>query len=99
MLIKEACKIVLIPLGLTAAASETDAAIQRNIFWWGMTPLIISNEEMSDFMKIVASLEGAGLLIKVVVKQWKMKQNNKTVCYYGMLLCTLGASLLGNLKE
>ena len=62
MLTEEACKSVLIPLGLTAAR---DAAIQRNIFWSGMTPLIISNEEMSDFMKIATSLEDVGVLIKV----------------------------------
>ena len=66
MLTEEACKSVLIPLGLTAAVSATDAVIQRNIFRSGMTPLIISNEEMSDFMKIATSLEDAGVLIKVV---------------------------------
>ena len=66
MLAEEACKSVLIPLGLTAAVSATDAVIQRNIFRSGMTPLIISNEEMSDFIKIATSLEDAGVLIKVV---------------------------------
>ena len=66
MLTEEACKSVLIPLGLTAAVSGTDAVIQRNIFRSGMTPLIISNEEMSDFIKIATSLEDAGVLIKVV---------------------------------
>ena len=66
MLTEEACKSVLIPLGLTAAVSATDAVIQRNIFRSGMTPLIISNEEMSDFMKIATSLEDVGVLIKVV---------------------------------
>ena len=66
MLTEEACKSVLIPLGLTAAVSATDAVIQRNIFRSGMTPLIISNEEMSDFMKTATSLEDAGVLIKVV---------------------------------
>ena len=66
MLTEEACKSVLIPLGLTAAISATDAVIQRNIFRSGMTPLIISNEEMSDFMKIATSLEDVGVLIKVV---------------------------------
>ena len=66
MLTEEACKSVLIPLGLTAAVSATDAVIQRNIFRSGMTPLIISNEEMSDFIKIATSLEDAGVLIKVV---------------------------------
>ena len=57
-------KSVLIPLGLTAGVSPTDAAIQKKIFGSGMTTLIISNEEMNDVMKIVKSLEDSGLFIK-----------------------------------
>ena len=34
------------------------------MFGSGMTALIISNEEVDDIMKIVTSLEEAGLLIK-----------------------------------
>ena len=41
------------PLGLTAVASATDAAIQKKMFGCGMTTLIISNKEMKDIMKIV----------------------------------------------
>ena len=55
------------------------------MFGYGFTALIISNEEMNDIMKIVKSLEESGLLIKVIVKQLKMKQKNKkedfSVCY------------------
>ena len=36
-------KSVLIPLGLIAAASATDAAIQKKIYGSGTTALIISN--------------------------------------------------------
>ena len=43
---------VLIPLGLKAAASATDTAIQKKIFESGITTLIITNEEM-DIVKIV----------------------------------------------
>ena len=50
-------EIVLIALGLTAAASAADAAIHRKMFGSGMTTLIISNEEINDIMKIVKSLE------------------------------------------
>ena len=57
-------KSVLIPLGLTAAASATDAAIHKKMFGSGVTTLVISNEEMNDIMKIVKSLEEFGLLIK-----------------------------------
>ena len=43
---------LLIPLGLTAAASETDAAIHKKRFGSGMTTQIITNEEMNDIMKV-----------------------------------------------
>ena len=59
-------KSVLIPLGLTAAAPATDAAIHKKIFGSGVTKLIISIEEMNDIMKIVKSLEESGLLINGV---------------------------------
>ena len=55
--LKPLAKSVLIPLGLTTAASATDAAIHKKIFGSGMTTMIISNEEMNDIMKIVKSLE------------------------------------------
>ena len=42
---------VLVPLGLTAAESTTDAAIQKKIFGSGATALIISNEEMNNIKK------------------------------------------------
>ena len=58
-------KSVLIPLRLTAA-SATDAAIHKKMFGSGMTTLKISNEEMSDIMKLVKSLDESGLLIKGV---------------------------------
>ena len=43
--LKPLTKSVLIPLGLTAAASATDAAIQEKIFGSGMTTLTISKDE------------------------------------------------------
>ena len=64
--LKSLAKIVLIPLGLTAAAAAADAAIHNRMFGFGTTTLIISNEEMNDIMKIVKSLEESGLLIKGV---------------------------------
>ena len=41
---------VLIPLGLTAAASAADAGIHKTILGSGNTTLIISNEEMNDII-------------------------------------------------
>ena len=66
---KPSAKSVLIALGLTAAASVTDAAIQKKIFGSGMNPLGLAKTKiMNNIMKIVKPLEGAGLLIKDVKK-------------------------------
>ena len=62
--LKPLAKNVLISLGLTAAASTTDAAIHEKIFGSGVTTLISLKEEMNDIMKIVKSLEESGLLTK-----------------------------------
>ena len=95
--LKPLAKSVLVPLGLTAAASATDSAIQKNIFGSGMTTLIISNEKMNDIMKIVKSLEKSGLLIKGVSETIKNEAREQKGGFRGMLLGTLGASLFGNL--
>ena len=57
---------IFIPLGSTAIASATDAAIHKNMFESGMTTLIILNEEINDIMKMVKYLEESGLSIKRV---------------------------------
>ena len=62
---------MLVPLGLTAAASATDAAIQKNISGSETTALIISNEGMEDIMKIIKSHKESGLLIKGVTETIK----------------------------
>ena len=46
--LKPLAKSILIPLGLTGAASATDAAIHNKMFSSGMTILIISNEARND---------------------------------------------------
>ena len=71
--LKPLSKIVLIPLELTASASATDTAIHKKMFGSGVTALIISTEEMIDFMKIVKSFEKSGLLIKGVNETIKNK--------------------------
>ena len=55
-------KIVLRPLGLTAAASSIDTATQKDFYGSGTTTLIVSNEKMNDIIKLVKSLEESGLL-------------------------------------
>ena len=74
---KPLAKSVLIPLGLMAATSTTDAAIHKKLFGSGFTTLIISNEEMEDIMRIVEPLEDFGLLIKDVSETIKNKAKNK----------------------
>ena len=58
--LKSLTKSVLIPLGLTAAASAADAGIHKKILGSGITKLIISNEEMKNIIKIVRSFEELG---------------------------------------
>ena len=53
-------KSVLVPLGLTAAASATDVTIPKKIFESGMAAVIISNEEIDDIMKGVKYPEESG---------------------------------------
>ena len=64
--LKPLAESVLIPLGLIASVSATDATIFNKIFGSSVTTLIISNEEMNCITKIVKSLEEFGLLIKGV---------------------------------
>ena len=69
--IKPVAKSVLIPLGLTAAASAAGAGIHKKILGSGnnntATP-IISNNEMEDIIKIVKSLVYSSLLLKGVTE-------------------------------
>ena len=86
--IKPLAKSVLIPLGLTAAASTADAGMHKKILGSGNnnnTILIISNDEMDDILKILKSFEDSGVLLKDVSKTIQMKLKNKEeyflVCY------------------
>ena len=91
-------KNVLLLLGLTAAASETNAPIQKKkIYGLGMTILIISNKEIKNNMKTVKSLEESGLLIKVVSETIENEIKKQKGQFFGMLFGTLDASLLGNM--
>ena len=95
--LKQLAKIVLIPLGLTAAASATNAAIHKKMFESGFTSLIISNEEMEDIMKIIKFLEDSDLLIKGVSETIKNEVKEQKGVFLGMILRNLNASLLGNI--
>ena len=96
--IKPLAKSVLIPLGLTAAASAADAGIHKKILGSGHnnTTLIISNDEMDDILKIVKSLEDSGVLLKGVSETIQNEAKKQRRVFLSMLLGTLGASLLGD---
>ena len=91
-------KNVLVPLGLTAAASAADAEIHKKVLGsGGHTTLIISNKDVEDLIKIVKFLEDSGLLLKVVTESVQNETKEQKGAFLSMLLGTLGASLLGNL--
>ena len=64
-------KKVLAPLEITAAASATDAGIQKKTEGSGTTTL---NKEMKGIMKIVQAIEDSNILLKGVTKT----TNNET---------------------
>ena len=89
-------KNVLAPLGLTAAMSAIDGSIQKKIHGSGVK-LIIEQEDMKDIMKIIKELENSDILLKGVSKTIENEIKEQRGGFLGMLLGTLGASLLGNL--
>ena len=97
--IKPLAKNILIPLGLTAAASAADAGIHKKILGSGHnnTAIIISNDEMYDILKIVKSLEDSEVLLKRVSETIQNEAKEQRGGFLSMLLGTLGASLLGDI--
>ena len=95
--LKPLARSVLVPLGLMALASATDAAIQKKIFGSATTTLAFSNEDLNDIRKIVKCLKGSGLLIKGVSETVKKELKEQKGWVLGMLAATLGASLLGKM--
>ena len=73
----------MIPL---AGMSATDAAIQKKIYGSSTKPLIISNEEMEDIIKIVESLQKG---ITETIRNETEEQDR----FLPMILGTLAASL------
>ena len=85
-------------LGLTAAASATDATINKNILGsGGHATLIISNDDMQDLLKIVKLLEDSGILLDGITETVKNEVKEQKGGFLSVLLGTLGASLLGDL--
>ena len=90
-------KNVLAPLGLSATMSAIDGSIKKKMLGSGATTLIISNDEMDDILKIVKSLEDSAVLLKGVSETIQHEAKEQRGGFLGMLLGTLGASLLGDI--
>ena len=89
-------KNISAPSGLSAAMSATDGSIKKKMLGSGATTLIISNDEMDDILKIVKSLENSGVLLKGTSETIQHEAKEQRGGFLGMLLGTLGASLLGD---
>ena len=90
--IKPLAKRILIPLGLTAAASAAGAGIhKKKNLGSGTTTLIISNDEMKDVIKIVKFLEDSGWLLKGVSETVQNEAKKQKRWFLSMIL---GVSML-----
>ena len=82
-------------LCLTAAASATDTAIIKKILGSGNhITLIISNDDMQNFLKIVKLLEDSGILLDEITETVKNEVKGQKGGFLSMLLGTLASSLL-----
>ena len=88
-------KNILAPLGLTGAASAIDARIEKKIHGSGM--LFILNEELNNILKIVEALEDSNILLKGITKAIENETKKQKDRFLGILIGTLGVSLLGNM--
>ena len=88
---------MLASLGLSAAMSAADAAIQKKMYGSGNTTLIISNDDLNDLIKIATTLEEHDILLKGTTKTINNDTKKQEGGFLSMLLGTLGVSLLGNL--
>ena len=84
----------LVMLGPTAAASATDAPVNKKILGSGTTTLIISNYEMIEILKIVKSLEYSAILLKGASEAKTDEAKEQHGGFLSMLLGTLASSFL-----
>ena len=100
-LIKPATSILknfVATLGLSAAMSGIDGAIQKKKIHGTGTTVIFSNEEVNDIAKIVKALEDSDVLMKGSTETLKNDiKKGGALKILPMLLETLGSSLIGNL--
>ena len=90
-------KNILVPLGLSAAMSGIDRAIQKSMFGYGITTLKIGNKEFSDMMKIIKVLKDHGVSLKGITKAAQNEVKSQRGGFLSILMGTLLASLLGDI--
>ena len=73
-------KTILAPLGLSAAMSATDAAIQKKMYGSGTSTVIYSNKDLDDMTKTVKALEDSDVLMKGVTKTLKNDIKKEVLC-------------------
>ena len=94
----ELTKNVLLPLGLTAAASPADAGIQKKILGGNMYvpnsgkkyKLCISSDEFGDVLQIIEALEQSGLLIDGITETVMDKVQNQEGGFLGSIIRNTG---------
>ena len=91
-ILKPLAKSILVPLWLTAAASATDAAIQKKLYG-SRTILLFLSGERDGIIKLVESLEDSGVSIKGVSETVENDVKEQKGGFLGMLAATSGASL------
>ena len=74
-------------LGLTAAASATDAAINKKLLGSGNhTRLLISNDDIQDLLKIVKLLEDSGILLDGITETVKNEVKEQKCSFFYQFL-------------
>ena len=77
-------------LGLTAAASATDATINKKMLRYGNhTKLIISNDDVQDLLKIVKSLKDSDILLDGITETVKNDVKKQRSGFLSMALYQL----------
>ena len=90
-------KNILAPLGITAVASAIDAGIQKKIHGSGTKNLIIPNKKNKRHDANYSNPWRFNIFHERVTKKFENKTKKQKGGFLGMLLGTLGASLLGNM--
>ena len=73
-------KNILAPLGLSAAMSATDAAIQKKMYGSGTKKAKFSNKDLDDMTKIVKALEDSDVLMKGITETLKNDIRKEVHC-------------------